>query len=351
MCDIFTQPQSWVEGSAIQQLKAAEKLDGMKKVVGLPDIHPGKGHPIGASFLSNNIHPTLVGSDIGCGMSVSKINTPLQKIKINKWYKKLKKVEKMDIDNSIFEGTNIAGLDLTKLGTVGSGNHFIEIQKINEVYNENSDFKKNDVILVVHSGSRGYGTFVFNKFQKDFGYNPLTDPVIQQDYLEKHDKAILWAYLNRQALTHKTEQALGVKTTLLLDICHNYVEKTPEGHFLHRKGAASTYEKSLLIVPGSRDSYSYLFKGLHNNALNSIAHGAGRKWKRSECKGKLKNFTADRFKKTSFGGFVICEDKKLLFEEAPQSYKEINQVIDDIEHFKLGQKIAQSIPILTYKTA
>jgi len=135
-----------------------------------------------------------------------------------------------------------------------------------------------------------------------------------------------------------------------LDICHNSV-LAKEGRYLHRKGAAPS-DQGLVIIPGSRGSLSYLVKPVGNfaSAGHSLAHGAGRKWKRSEAMGKLSNrYKAQDLKTTALGSRVICEDKALLFEEAPEAYKDIHQVILDLEGFGLIKQVATFRPLITFK--
>jgi release factor H-coupled RctB family protein len=90
--------------------------------------------------------------------------------------------------------------------------------------------------------------------------------------------------------------------------------------------------------------------GEQEKNLWSLAHGAGRKWNRSECEGRLRErYRADSLRKTSLGSYVICEDKALLYEEAPQAYKNIEAIIGDLVSFGLIRVIASFIPVLTYK--
>lgn len=344
MKKVFAQSSSWIEGAALKQVEDASKLPGMSYVAGLPDLHPGKGYPVGASFLSDFIYPSLIGSDIGCGMLVAKINLKFHEIKLGQWHKKMFKLEDVEIAS-----TACSDEFASSLGTVGSGNHFVEIQKITESKDPSFGLSVNDVVIVIHSGSRGLGASILAEYQLKYGFNHL--PVNEECiYLEKHDRAVKWAALNREYLLKKAIQLLGFECEVMFDIFHNYVEIV-DGKYLHRKGAAATTNENMVIVPGSRGSESYFVKGLKNEALNSIAHGAGRKWKRGDCKSRLEKYSAEHFKKTELGGFVICENKDLLFEEAPQAYKNINQVISDIEFFKLGVVLAKSEPFLNYKTA
>jgi len=136
-----------------------------------------------------------------------------------------------------------------------------------------------------------------------------------------------------------------------LDVFHNFV--TPyEGQWLHRKGAAPA-DKGPVVIPGSRGSLSYLVMPRNDNhcALLSLAHGAGRKWKRTDAKARLSSrFKMDDLTRTELGGRVICEDKALIYEEAPQAYKNISQVILDLENFGLIDVVATFKPMITYKT-
>ena len=110
-----------------------------------------------------------------------------------------------------------------------------------------------------------------------------------------------------------------------------------------------------MVIPGSRGDYSYLVRPIADNAaaaLFSLAHGAGRKWQRGECKARLSHkFSADSLRQTALGSAVVCEDKALLFEEAPQAYKKIDSVIAAMRDFGLIEPVARMKPVLTYKTA
>ncbi len=122
--------------------------------------------------------------------------------------------------------------------------------------------------------------------------------------------------------------------------------------WLHRKGAVSS-NSDMVIIPGSRGSFTYLVSpiGKQENSCFSLAHGAGRKWKRSDSKGRLKRkYNCESLLKTDLGSKVICNDKKLLYEEAPQNYKNISIVIDDLKNAGLIKVIAILKPLITYKT-
>lgn len=125
------------------------------------------------------------------------------------------------------------------------------------------------------------------------------------------------------------------------------------GGWLHRKGAAPA-DKGAVVIPGSRGAITYVAVPSTQSgeaALHSLAHGAGRKWKRSEAKGKLsKRYKVEDLQRTKLGSRVICEDKALIYEEAPEAYKDIKGVIADLVDADLICLVATLRPLITYKT-
>lgn len=348
-----------IEGKAIDQLKFASKLKGMKLAYGMPDLHPGKGYPIGASFLSEDIiYPYLIGGDIGCGMSFYQLSVKVRKLKQDKILKKIK-----SIDGPFEEDLNdwFKKYDLNKkfeyaVGTIGGSNHFAEFQKIKTVVDEKYfnqlNLEKDKLFLLVHSGSRGLGAQILENHIKKFNADglELNDKAFSE-YMKSHDEALIWASLNRELITYRLCNQLRLDYTLVNDIFHNYIEKTSEG-FLHRKGAIPS-NQGAVVIPGSRGSYSYLVKPKVKNlteSLFSLSHGAGRKWKRSETKGRLSHkYRKEDLLKTDLGSRVICEDKQMLYEEAPMAFKNIESVIGDLVNFDLIEIIAVLEPYVTYK--
>ena len=119
--------------------------------------------------------------------------------------------------------------------------------------------------------------------------------------------------------------------------------------YIHRKGAAKA-DGALVLLPGSRGDYSYLVRPTGaRGAAESLAHGAGRKWKRSDCEGRLTHFTHKDLTKTRLGSRVLCADKVLLFEEAPQAYKDCASVLAALVEHKLAEPCARLRPLLTLK--
>jgi len=139
------------------------------------------------------------------------------------------------------------------------------------------------------------------------------------------------------------------------DGCHNSITRREiegESVWLHRKGAVEA-EGGLAVIPGSRGSLSYLVKpdGDAAGRAWSLAHGAGRKWGRSEARLRMRErFSVSELAQTTLGGRVICEERDLLYEEAPAAYKNIEAVVQDLVAAGLVSVIATLRPLLTYKT-
>ena len=161
---VIASPQSWVEGEALRQLEAVARLPGMRSAVGLPDLHPGKGAPVGAAFASEGVfYPFLVGSDIGCGMGLWELELPVRKAKPERWAAKLDLEGPWEGDPDAMlarMGARPCGFELA-LGTVGGGNHFAELQRVDAVHDPKAvaslGLSPERLLLRVHSGSRGLG--------------------------------------------------------------------------------------------------------------------------------------------------------------------------------------------------
>ena len=163
------------------------------------------------------------------------------------------------------------------------------------------------------------------------------------------------AVANRVLIAQRFLSALGSEGERVFDLSHNTVTpKAIEGdaYWLHRKGAAPS-DQGPLVIPGSRGTYSYLVQPTEIDPIGnafSLAHGAGRKWRRSDVKGRLSGkYRPDDFLRTDLGGLVICEDKALIYEEAPQAYKNIDALIQDMVDADLIRVLARLQPVLCYK--
>lgn len=361
---IIASEQNWIESEAVEQLSRTAALPGIFAAVGMPDLHPGNGIPVGAVFASRGIiYPHLVGSDIGCGMSFWQTKLAEGKARPDKMVQRLKGLEGQWCGDlaDLLQSTGTASTEFdASLGTIGGGNHFVEIQRIQEIYEpeivEMAGINPQAISLLVHSGSRGLGQMILRSHVSKHGASGLDAKSEEaSSYFSAHDQALNWAKANRKLIAHRFLTALNVEANMIIDICHNFVERiTTYGAdtFVHRKGAAPS-DRGLIVIPGSRGALSYIVaaQGDQRGNMSTVAHGAGRKWKRSECRGRLEGrFNHQNLLKTPLGSKVICDDKSLLYEEAPQAYKDINQVIQDMVEAGMIKVIATLAPLITYKT-
>ena len=350
--EIIANSKCWIEDNAKNQLNAISKLNGVERIVGLPDLHAGK-IPIGIAVATKGvIYPHIIGGDIGCGMTLIKTGIKNKKFKIDRCVKKLEKLrglEKLGIENPYEDESPIY-----PLGTIGGGNHFAEFQSLNKIYDKEEWDKLNicddDIFLLIHSGSRGYGEKILDEYDVFGGLNPESE--LGKAYIEKHEHAVVWAERNRKLVGDKLLDYLGysVERECIISCNHNFLEKDGE-FYIHRKGATST-KSGAVIIPGSRGDLTYLVmpKANTEKSLSSLSHGAGRKWPRSLCKGRLeKNFTLENIKSNKFNSRIVCKDVELIYQESPKAYKKIEDVIESLVEFELITVIATFKPVLTFK--
>ncbi len=373
---LFASAKSWIEDEALRQLYAVAKFEGMRLVVGFPDLHPGKGSPVGAAFVTEGlIYPYVIGGDIGCGMALFKTDLVQRDIKLNRWTELCFDLEH-PWEGDVQEVLAASELESTEfdqaLGTLGRDNHFAELQMVDEVLDARA-FKlfglgKQQLVVLLHSGSRGLGESILRSYVEEHqasGSDP--ESFAAAAYLQGHDLAMRWAKSNRGLLAQRFVQQLGAQADLLWDGCHNSITPSPglaatlshrmgEGLgvrvWVHRKGVVAT-EGEPVVIPGSRGSLSYLVKPLGDGESRawSLAHGAGRKWARSEARQRMRErFGMHQLTQTPLGGRVICGERDLLYEEAPAAYKNIEAVIQDLVEAGLVSVIATFRPLLTYKT-
>lgn len=333
---IIKNEKLWIEDDAIQHLEQISLLDGVVNVVGLPDLHEGKV-PIGTTIQTKDrIYPYLIGNDIGCGMSLFHTNVKLKKANLNNISKRL-------------ENTKIQGKF-----SIGGGNHFAELQKIEKIYDthlaEELRIDQKYLYILVHSGSRIMGDRIYQKYASK---EPLIEGTLDiQKYLNKHQKAINYAKENRRQVANILMEKTKLKYSneLIVESCHNYIEHYQEYYF-HHKGSISAF-LPYAVIAGSRGTYSYLVKCIpQQETLYSISHGAGRKWPRHLCKDRLthKYNHVDKLKTTKLGGKIITNQKELLYEEASEAYKNIEDVIQVLLDYECIELIARLKPLVTYK--
>jgi release factor H-coupled RctB family protein len=224
------------------------------------------------------------------------------------------------------------------------------LQKVEEVLNATA-FKefglgKQQLVVLVHSGSRGLGESILREYAGGNGTAGCdAEGFAGAAYLRDHDLAQRWADANRALIARRFAKALGAEAELLWDGCHNSItrrETEEEVVWVHRKGAGAA-EGDFAVIPGSCGSLSYLVKPIGDGASHgwSLAHGAGRKWARSETRLRMRErFSVPQLTHTPLGGRVICEERETLYEEAPDAYKNIEDVVQDLVDAELASDVS-----------
>jgi tRNA-splicing ligase RtcB len=367
--------KSWCEYPEESALKQAIALSNhpavFKHVALMPDVHAGMGMPIGGVVaLDNAISPNMVGVDIGCGMcafytgyKLGKIQGKLRKIRegiiekipvgfhhrdpswVDVAYPRV--ITKLDA----FDNFYIVDLERdtgglvddrkvrAQIGTLGGGNHFIEIQKDQD----------NGIWVMIHSGSRNVGKQVADLYNKqaiaqclkwhtalpgkDLAFLPYDD-ALGQEYLRAMNFSLEFALANRRVMMMVVAEVFA-KNKLpwpeawegdMINIHHNYA--SIENHhgknvIVHRKGATLARASTVGIIPGSMGTSSYIVKGLGNpESFMSCSHGAGRKMARGKAK---RTIDIDDFRFKMKG--IECDATKEHLDEAPQAYKDIDEVM------------------------
>ena len=330
------------------------------KIRVMPDVHPGKVGTIGLTMsVGDSLLPSLVGVDIGCGMTIAKIkakNMECQKLdriirenvpsggKIRKTAHKLSRT--IDLSRLYcYKAIDVAKADLS-IGTLGGGNHFIEVDKDEE----------DSLYLVIHSGSRHLGMEVTEYYLKEGqrvsqmkkqGHAPYEMTCLDGELLEAyfHDLAITqdYARLNREAMIDEIVRGMKWRVLDSYTCIHNYIDFSGELPIL-RKGAIRANEGEKVIIPINMRDGIILGTGLGNVDWNcSAPHGSGRIYKRSEVK---EHHTLSEFKKEMEGIYSICVNKDTL-DEAPFAYRRIEDILDVIGETVMVDKIIK--PIYNFK--
>ena len=357
----FASSKAWIEGNAVRQLEDVAGLPGIKAVAAMPDLHAGKYGPVGCSILAEHIHPRFVGSDIGCGMGLFHLDVAVRKLRVDKAAERLRVLDEPWDGNA---EARLAGVGLEEtpfdmaLGSIGGGNHFCELQAIEEIVAPElaaeADLDRERAFVLVHSGSRGLGYAILQRHLADSAAALDPADAAGKAYRSDHDVAVRWAVLNRRIIAERAAVAVRSDIRPIADLSHNLVE-IGSGGVLHRKGTAPA-DRGLVPIPGSRGTLSYLVAPTavdKSEALASLAHGAGRKFDRASMHGRIRTGKAERarMERNPFGGVIVCEDRNLLVEEAPDAYKNIDRVIADLVDFGLARVVATFRPLVTFKTA
>jgi RNA-splicing ligase RtcB len=394
--------EAYVEPDAFTQLESAAKsLPGTIHTVAQPDLHPGNKFPIGAVLVSKGwIHPPLIGGDIGCGMGWYRLKMGVDQLDGDKGRRIAEKLRGLEgawmgeEDRRLWIGGDVDGIQDFEgnkaLGTIGAGNHFAEIQVVGPT-SPNCPLQENEVVILVHSGSRGYGGDILKRHSSSKDQLSFPDTSHEAiNYLKEHDYACEWAVANRDLIAFRflgclepgntdwTMDGLDdivkarerVRSRKVVDIWHNNMQKAPWGEegeevWIHRKGAAPTHDPSthqplpILPLPGSRATPTAILRALPDPPINnafSVAHGAGRAMTRTKALQSLPGKYGNDHDKvlrggSSFGGgtWVVCEDKKLVWEEAPDAYKDIKAVANDLAGYGLVEIMGWCEPRVSYK--
>lgn len=362
-----------VEVEALDQLYRVSKLPFIHKHIAvMPDVHWGMGATVGSVIPTKGaIVPAAVGVDIGCGMMASRTTLTANDIKsLPALRSELERLIPHGRTNNGGPGDRGAWHDVPEiaqrrwmelytgwndmlaahpklktltcpdkhLGTLGSGNHFVEVCTDEQGY----------VWIMLHSGSRGIGNKIGTYFielakkdmerwfinlpDKDLAYIP-EGAAHFQDYVDALDWAQRFAKTNREIMMENAKKAL--KSQALVDFSsdlvainchHNYVAK--ENHFgeniwVTRKGAVRAREGDLGIIPGSMGARSFIVRGLGNaDSFHSCSHGAGRRMSRGEAR---RRFSLEDHIKATAG--VECRKDADVIDETPAAYKDIDAVM------------------------
>ncbi len=329
----------------------------------MPDVHPGKVGTIGLTMtVHDRILPNLVGIDIGCGMTLAEIKS--SKVE----FQKLDSVIREHIPSGFairnkvhrfaedFDFTKLrcvksirAEKALHSLGTLGNGNHFLEVDR-----DDNGT-----LYIVIHSGSRHLGKevteYYLNEGQKVRKANGINVPyeltylegTLMEDYL--HDLQIVqeFATLNREIMLDELTKGMKWKIVDSYSCIHNYVESagsTYSGTPILRKGAISAKQDEKVIIPINMKDGILLGTGLGNPKWNcSAPHGSGRIMKREDIK---QNYTVSSFKSEMKGIYSSCISKDTL-DEAPFAYRPLDDIAEVIKDTVNITKILR--PVYNFK--
>lgn len=434
---------------SLDQVKNVACLPGIVgSSLGMPDIHQGYGFPIGGvaafSVKDGVVSPGGVGYDINCGVRILSSSLMLNDIKPkieeisrnifqsipsgvgsrrkdlkvsnkefssilntgSKWALKNGFATEDDIDctedngninppEDIPPSSKAVDRGIVQLGTLGSGNHFIEIGYVDRIYDRESAktmgiHDEGQVTISVHSGSRGLGhqicTDSINKMLKATKKYHISIPDTQlcctwvnspegMEYLSLMAKAANFAFVNRQIMTHWIRECIshqfskeaGSSLNLIYDICHNIAKLEKHTYnnaemelCVHRKGATRAFGPGdprvpkkyramgqPVLIPGDMGRYSFILSGTEKamkDTFGSACHGAGRLLSRNKAiKNARKLNIKDKLKER--GIFVIASGRDTILEEYPEAYKDVTDVVHTTVEAGLGRQCVRLRPL------
>ncbi|MFB6282844.1 MAG: RtcB family protein [Halobacteria archaeon] len=430
----------------LQQIRNVATIPGIQKYsIVMPDGHQGYGFPIGGVAAVDNesgvISPGGIGYDINCGVRVLRTELDYEDIEgekekiVNMIYDRipcgLGKGGYLDINRNDLDGILEYGVEwmesegfatpedlrhceengrlpgnpdkvpdeakdrgVNQVGSLGSGNHFLEVQRVTDLYSEETaeayGLRENQILVMIHSGSRGLGhqvcTTYLRRFEKNYPgivdnladkelmYAPIGDP-LAEDYREAMYAAANFAWCNRQAMTEGIRdvfgELFGSHPELIYDVCHNIAKE--ETHdvdgeekelLVHRKGATRSFPACRpevpgvysengqpVLIPGNMGAHSYILSGGERSldiSFGSTAHGAGRLMSRTQAKkdywgGDVQDDLAEE------GIVVKAKSGSTIAEEAPGVYKDVDEVIAVSDGHGIGEKVARMYPVVNIK--
>ncbi|MBI1743776.1 RtcB family protein [Candidatus Acetothermia bacterium] len=445
--------QKMQEDDTLKQACHMAHMPGIYKYsITLPDAHQGYGFPVGGVAALDTQHgaisPGGIGYDINCGVRICKSNLTISDLKskeeqlVDLLFSQIPsgigkgsivgKLSKTEIDDvarrgvawALDRGLAVAsdlehcedtgvrpGADPSKvsndaneraqeqLGSLGSGNHFVEVQRVADIFDEkiaqHFGLFKDQIVFTIHCGSRGYGHQICTDYLKYIErehrdlLNSLPDRQLAcapagsrlaEDYYAAMNCGINFAWTNRQLIMwrarecfekvfHKSWQELQMN--LLYDVAHNIGKKevhSIEGKlkevYVHRKGATRSFPAGRrelpkafqnigqpVIIPGSMGTGTYILVGSQiamDLTFGSTAHGAGRLMSRSRA---TREYRADKLVQElkERGIYVRGQSKATIAEEAPGAYKDLDEVVRVSHEVGIGQKVARLIPICNIK--
>ncbi len=396
--------KSWCANCEEGALKQAANLARHPALFGhvalMPDAHLGYGMPIGGVIAADGaVIPAAVGVDIGCGMIATETDIPAERFADmsfrRAFQERLKEripvgegvshretqawegFEEYTANNGMRSNLWPSKLDRMNLGTLGGGNHFVELQKTTALDGAGEPDGGAKVWLMIHSGSRNLGKRIEEHYHRIANRLctrfrvPLADPDLAFLPIEEEDGhhyytdmlfALRYAKENRRRMMEAMKETVAefapeANFLRTIDIHHNYAAN--EEHFgrkvfVHRKGATSAKQDEIGIIPGSMGTASYIVRGLGNpDSFMSCSHGAGRRMSRvaasanltvEECDKAMDGIVCERWHK--YKGYGKAKGR-LDLSEAPQAYKDIESVID--AERDLVEPLVRLVPLTSLK--
>jgi tRNA-splicing ligase RtcB len=434
---------------SLQQVANVACLPGIIKYsIAMPDIHWGYGFPIGgvAAFGIDDgvVSPGGVGYDINCGVRLlscdlkyievkdkikalidtlfqnvpSGVGSKRKDLKLTQSDEKIicQKGVEWAIQNGfgtaedlehIEENGKISGGDISQvgeraqergrvqLGTLGSGNHFIEIDRIAEIYDEKiasvMNLRKDYIAVFIHTGSRGFGyqicddyIKIMNNATQKYGFN-IPDrqlccaPIKSEEgvrYMSAMAAACNFAFTNRQLITHWVRQTFYnvldispkmANIELIYDVAHNIakieehvIDGKKQKVCVHRKGATRAFGpghpdiplkyKEIgqpVLIPGDMGRYSFVLVGTkkaEETTFGSTCHGAGRMLSRHQATKHARGRSIER-EMSARGIYLTAGDRRTIVEEIPEAYKDVEDVVNIVHDAQLSKKVARLVPI------